>query len=605
MAGNCMKVGPVLIRALVSLLWIGIWLPISGWARVSAEASLSASEVGVGEPFTLTVQVANDKEEELPWPEIAGLDGFTVKKGSTKSTGSQTTIVNGKVTSSQYYVTTFSYTLTGKSDGTFPIGPIRYRHGSFDQNLGSATVRVLQAEAGLVTTPTLSRRNVYVGEQVLYNLRIVPNEGIKSINLPQDLQKLIGERFYFQRLDKTIEPKTVDWNGKPTRLFDVRIALFPIIAGKAHLSGIPVEYQEVRRSKRRRSGSVFDMFDDEFFGGGARVVSLTSEAPPMDLQAKALPVDAPAGFNGSVGAYTLSASIDRKELPAGDALTLTVKIRGNGQPKSIVAPRLPDLADFEVFDPEEIATTEIKGSTLWSQKTFRYVMIPHQKGEYSIGSIGFSYFNPEAETFSEARSEPITVTVSAGKDMERVSARIMTQNEISQLGTDIRHIRRDGGKLRSHVAALYQNPFFWSLWAAPPVLFAFLAVGLRRRDRLKSDSALLRRTQAGSHLKKRLSLATKAAADKSGPEFYKQISAALLGFASDKLNHEFRGMLLDEAELRLKQAGASDEIAARFKSLVQHCDFGQFAGNAGGTHTLEKDLEEGEQILRRLDKELA
>jgi hypothetical protein len=189
--------------------------------------------------------------------------------------------------------------------------------------------------------------------------------------------------------------------------------------------------------------------------------------------------------------------------------------------------------------------------------------------------------------------------------MERVSARIMTQNEISQLGTDIRHIRRDGGKLRSHVAALYQNPFFWSLWAAPPVLFAFLAVGLRRRDRLKSDSALLRRTQAGSHLKKRLSLATKAAADKSGPEFYKQISAALLGFASDKLNHEFRGMLLDEAELRLKQAGASDEIAARFKSLVQHCDFGQFAGNAGGTHTLEKDLEEGEQILRRLDKELA
>ena len=52
-------------------------------AEVSAEASLSSSQVGTGEPFQLTVQVTSDeRSDQLPWPEVEGLDKFAVTKSS-------------------------------------------------------------------------------------------------------------------------------------------------------------------------------------------------------------------------------------------------------------------------------------------------------------------------------------------------------------------------------------------------------------------------------------------------------------------------------------------------------------------------------------------
>jgi hypothetical protein len=124
----------------------------------------------------------------------------------------------------------------------------------------------------------LSKRKAYIGEQVFYNLRLVAGAGVQQINLVQDLQKLIGEKFWFQRLDKQVEGKTMKINGADARVYDMRIVLFPLLAGKADLAGIPIEYTQASRTQRRRQGSVFDMFDDEFFGNGGSAVNMSAMA---------------------------------------------------------------------------------------------------------------------------------------------------------------------------------------------------------------------------------------------------------------------------------------------------------------------------------------
>jgi hypothetical protein len=573
-------------------------------AEITAEASISATQVGVGEGFQLTVQVTSDeKVDNLPWPVVDNLDKFTMTKNTGTSRSSQTTIVNGRISNRNLFITHFSYTLTATKPGTFPIGPIRYVFKTFDKVLGSANVTVVKQEAGLTTEATLSKRTVSVGEQILYNLRIIPSQGVQQINLAQDLQKLIGEKFWFQRLDKNIEPKEVSINGQNVKVFDVRIVLFPLLAGKAALSGIPVEYQQASRAARRRQGSVFDVFDDDFFGGGASV-KLTAMASPISIEVSPLPAGMPNDFTGAVGAYSLSATIDKPTLPSGDALTLTITIRGDGEPKTITKPRLPDLSQFEIFDPEMTTASTIQGATLITTKTFKYVIVPHRKGEYSLGPVIFPYFDPIRRVYAEAASQPIPVSVTQGKESSSSPSRVMSQREITDIGSDIRHIKSALTPLTNEDDFLYHRPWFWLLFIPSPALFFCLLV-IRRRNRLMASNATLKRkTQASAQLKRRLKETDEALKQKNAREFYKALSQAVVGFASDKLNIEFRGLTIEDAKVKLIQSGIPTATAEEYEKILQLCDFGQFSGSQRDDKAWKEALNTAETFLRKLDREL-
>ncbi|MBW8889723.1 MAG: protein BatD [Fibrobacteres bacterium] len=573
-------------------------------AEIAAQASLTASQVGTGEPFQLIVQVTSDeKPADLPWPQVEGLQNFTVAKNMANSQSSQTTIVNGRVSSKNLYIVNFTYTLTAHKPGAFQLGPIKYAYKDYERNMGSAQVTVAKQEPGLTSTPTLSKRKAYVGEQVFYNLRLVAGAGVQQINLVQDLQKLIGEKFWFQRLDKQVEGKTMKINGENARVYDMRIVLFPLLAGKADLAGIPIEYTQASRTQRRRQGSVFDMFDDEFFGNGGSAVNMSAMASPIDMEVLPLPAGAPDGFTGSVGIYSLSATVDKTSVAAGDAVTLTVTVKGDGEPKTITKPKLPDLGQFEVFEPEVATNSAPQGNTLITVKTFKYVMVPHRRGDYDLGAIAFPYFDPERKEYVEAKSQPIRIAVTAGKESEYTPARVMSQREIADIGSDIRHIKTSG-ELKSQDDFVYRRAWYWLLFPPTPVAFAMLLLVRTRSRRLAADATFKRKTLAGPQLKRRLREAEDSLKQRDARGFYRALSQAVVGFASDKTNVEFRGLTVEDAQARLKANGAGEAAATEYAKVLQACDFGQFGGGERDEKAWKAALAAAENLLRILDREL-
>jgi len=573
-------------------------------AEIAAQASLTASQVGTGEPFQLIVQVTSDeKPADLPWPQVEGLQNFTVAKNMANSQSSQTTIVNGRVSSKNLYIVNFTYTLTAHKPGAFQLGPIKYAYKDYERNMGSAQVTVAKQEPGLTSTPTLSKRKAYIGEQVFYNLRLVAGAGVQQINLVQDLQKLIGEKFWFQRLDKQVEGKTMKINGENARVYDMRIVLFPLLAGKADLAGIPIEYTQVSRTQRHRQGSVFDMFDDEFFGNGGSAVNMSAMASPIDMEVLPLPPGAPAEFTGSVGTYSLSATVDKPSVAAGDAVTLTVTVKGDGEPKTITKPKLPDLGQFEVFEPEVATNSAPQGNTLTTVKTFKYVMVPHRRGEYDLGTIAFPYFDPERKEYVEAKSQPIHIAVTAGKESDYTPARVMSQREIADIGSDIRHIKTSGD-LKSQDDFVYRRAWYWLLFPPTPMAFAMLLLVRTRSRRLAADATFKRKTLAGPQLKRRLREAEDSLKQRDARGFYRALSQAVVGFASDKTNVEFRGLTVEDAQARLKAKGAGDSAAAEYAKVLQACDFGQFGGGERDEKAWKEALASAENLLRILDREL-
>ena len=69
--------------ALLTLLF----LACAARAEIAAEASISATQVGTGEPFQLTVQVVTDqKDVKLPWPQVENLTKYIHRLGLNFST---------------------------------------------------------------------------------------------------------------------------------------------------------------------------------------------------------------------------------------------------------------------------------------------------------------------------------------------------------------------------------------------------------------------------------------------------------------------------------------------------------------------------------------
>src|SRR5690606_29629836 len=151
----------------------------------------------------------------------------------------------------------------------------------------------------------------------------------------------------------------------------------------------------------------------------------------------------------------------------------------------------------------------------------------------------------------------------------------------------------------------YRHPVFPALLALPPLAFAGALLARRRRERLRSDAALLRRSQAGGRLRKRLKEARAALDAGNARDFYRALAEALAAFASDRLNREFRGLTLSEARAALEERGATPATAQAYDALMQRCDFVLFAGAGTSAEETRRDLEAGEKLLAALDKELA
>src|SRR5205823_3063295 len=103
-------------------------------------------------------------------------------------------------------------------------------------------------------------------------------------------------------------------------------ALFPLAAGK--LTVTPMEAQ---------------VSQADFFGRAVNPRRLKSD--PLTIEAIPPPREGqPAEFRaGNVGRFTLDVTVDRAAVAIGDAVTLTVTVRGVGNLRNVVLPTLPAL----------------------------------------------------------------------------------------------------------------------------------------------------------------------------------------------------------------------------------------------------------------------
>lgn len=571
-----------------AVLALCLWIA-DAHAEVTIQASVDRRQVEVDDVVQVTISVVAERLTGLPAPEIPMPDGFQLA-GSTSSTSTSISIVNGAMTTTR--TTTYVFSYRARREGVFELGPARLTHGG--KTFASQPVRVevvassgqpqtrvapgqaadpvevQELEENLFLQAQPDKRVVYVGEQVGITYTLYTRYNLQNVHyghVPTFTGFWAETLFDAQRLEMRRE--VVD--GREFNAARLKhLALFPTTAGTHTLEQLAVICEIPAPS---RSRGLFD-FDPFSAFDALRSRQVTVRSGDVAVEVRPLPPGAPAGFQGAVGRFDIRAEAALVEVKAGDPVAVKVVVWGTGNMRSVAEPTRPDVPSFRFYDPKSEVETHKQNDRLSGQKTFEYVVIPQKAGLLTLPPFRLVYFDPDRKRYETAETAPVALRVAPG---EPVPASIVSRDEVRELGQDIRYIKPDREQLAHQGALLYARGGFWALHLIPLLGVVGAYFYRRHQERLLGDVAYARRRRARSEARKRLGEANRLRASGDAATFHAEIHRALAQFLADRLNCSAAGLTSEQAVVALAQRGIAEETARQVRSIFAQCDQARFA----------------------------
>ncbi len=572
--------------AAAAALVLGLACPAAA-LEVSLEAS--RTDVTVGEQFTVAVQVTHGGVGRLPQPELPPVDG--VRQISSYSS-QNFSYVNGQATSSL----TLQYVMIADNAGTYVLGPAIAGSGADAVRSGTVTIEVKPAGSAtnvprfggsdetasggagndIIVLGEVDDESPWVNQQITYTFTF-----LRRVRLGQGPQYTPPSTtgFWTEELDTT-EPREVVLDGRRYVAERVRIALFPTGPGE-HTIG-EAQLRAAVPDPRRTRRDPFDIFggSDPFgvFGGGREVLLKTD---PVKVRVRALPAEGqPEDFGGLVGRFTLAGTVDRTTVKAGEPITLTLTLAGEGNVKGAPAPDLDELDGFKVYESKADESSRAVGDRIHGRKVWEYVLVPTTGGVTEIPPVRMSVFDPAAGEYRTLATDAIPLDVEATA-MDEALARggdpSLAKERVRLRERDIRYVKPAPGRLSRGEAAPWRDRGLLAAHALPLLLFAGSVALRRQRDRLRSDRRYARRRGAAKAAGKRFDTARGALAGGDLSAAFAATSAALRGYVADRLH--LAAANLDEDAVRRGLAGAgfdAEAVDSLFGMLVA-CDGARFS----------------------------
>ncbi|MBM4378853.1 MAG: protein BatD [Deltaproteobacteria bacterium] len=448
------------------------------------------------------------------------------------------------------------------------------------EELEAEDAAIPRGDSDLFIRASLSRDDVYVGEQINYTLHIYSRLDLSSVDAVI-MPKLEG--FWSEDLDTptqlSSDTKTV--NGVPYRVFLLRRrALFPVTAGTLTIEPASADIT---------TGFLFQ---------GRRVQRKSQE---LTLKVKPLPAGAPAGMApGNVGQWRLTAQAAEGQVELGQPITVRLVLEGRGNLKNVGVPPLVGPAELKIYEPTLTDTPAGKGK-MGGRRVLEYLVLPQNTGTFTLPSVAFPYFDPESQRYEVSRTPPLTFTVVPGAGGPAPAAGAPTAGLPPDPGP--RNVLSAGGLRPLRVAAALVPPspplhgarwYAWAL-AAPLALLALVLAGAAWSNRSRDvDAGTLRKQQARA-ARKRLAAAERLVSGKA-ETFYAEVERALLAFLESRLGEPVQGLTRGPLEQKLRAAGAKDALVAAVAQVLDTCEMGRFApGAVSGSR--EKLLDQAEAAM--------
>jgi len=575
----------------IFLLFLMTSITQASTAAVDFSINTEKTVITKGEQAVIIATLITPKpinNSDVPRPKVnEAFDLLNIN--SSQSQSHQIQNINGSIVQVRVFTYRFIYTIRSNTDGnfTFPslsisIDGKNYSTQPLNFRISSEPVSNPNIQASL----HLSKRSLFPGEQAILTLKIAQkhNAPIQTqrgyMGAIEQIEKSFGKEFSLNRLfTNQVTQGQERINGEMYNTFILRFSVFALTAGNYSIPPLAFEYDEIRQTGHRRVNPFFNDFFEDFFGGGTQAVRQTTHTAPFSVTVKPLPPNAPTGFNGSVGRFTLSATVEPGSVPAGEALTLRITLRGNTRAANVGDPVLPELKDCDIFTPERQAVTDTGAAGFSTRKTYRYLIIPKTEGALNLGPVTYPYLDPESGTYRIASADQLTVNVTQGKGGAREQARFLTQDEIQMVGHDIRYIKSIP-RINNQQVRPYRAPYWYLLFPLPFLLFLFALIYKIQSKHSSTNQSKSRRQKALSTALKELDKINKNSTNQSHIEFLGKVALTIEKYISHKFAFPATGRTLEELKDELLLKNIDEQTVIGLTTLIENIDEYRFGGKA-------------------------
>ena len=323
---------------------------------------------------------------------------------------------------------------------------------------------------------------------------------------------------------------------------------------------------------------------------------------------KELPANAPAGFNGAVGAYTLNSSISSENIKVNDALTLKLKIAGTGNLKLVKTPEVKFPLDFDVYDPKLDVKVKPTSNGQNGSKSIEYVAIPRFGGDFEIPAVKFVYFDINRGSYQTLTTPVYKIKVDGSASSESTTTVVtssINKENVKQLSTDIRfiHTKVENGlsKKDSHFAF---SSTMYVCFLTPLFIFIIVLLLLQKQAKENANVALRNTKRANKVAKKRLKEAQKCLKLGEKSKFYEETMRALWGYIADKLTIPVSELTKDNVEEKLVSHGCDQKLIKEFLSCLSDCEFARFSPMVDESLSMENIYSRAAELIGELDNTL-
>ncbi len=555
---------------------------------------VSANKVQVGSPFQI-VFTANAQPSTYTPPNFKDFDIF-----SGPNTSQSMQYVNGAMSQSF----SISFLIAAKKEGKFQIGPMVFSFNGANFNTNPVNIEAVkgavpagqqQQQTQTAQNPneqsspvssgddvfvktTVSKTKCYIGEQIMvthkiysrFDLRGFQNvkfpayngfwsqqpEGVPNVQL--QIESLDGVNYYVGEFNRTY--------------------IFPQRTGDLTIDPTEVECV-VRKQSNKKPRNIFEQF---FGGGGFEDVVVKALSKKIKINVMDVPeAGKPVNFSGGVGSLNYKVEASKNSVKANDAFNLKITISGKGNLKLLEAPKLTLPESFENYEPKISENISNVGGVSGS-KTYNYLIIPREPGEFTLNSLDFSYFDLDKKKYVTIPSPELKITVTPGDGKSNAAAQVFDhlKQEIKETENDIRYIKPGNFELQKRDSEFFNSSLHLFLLAFPLILFAG---GLTYRAyyiKQNSDVVALRGRKAASFAKKQLVNAEKQMKQNNKEAFYTEVTNALNSYLGNKFNIPVADLSKDNIIKELQLRFIKPETQIKLFDTINQCEYAKYAPGA-------------------------
>jgi hypothetical protein len=352
----------------------------------------------------------------------------------------------------------------------------------------------------------------FIGQSVPVRLALLDpgDNSVQAISQPQVSGEAVLSELAFSRQSREVRTN----NNRMVSAYLTSIQVTPIKEGR-------IEFTAQAYAHIARPGV------NPAFGSAFDTVLISSE--PVALTVRHLPKEGELpGFTGGIGSFQVEVPrVSTNTVRAGEPLTLTVQVRGEGNLTRLLPPRIERARGWQVFPPLLDSPGALQMLARGSS-VFTYTLIPLSDQVQATPAIPFCFFDLKRKAYVDATIPPVPIRVLPGPggptpltELAKPSAPGL--DDPDQPGADREPIMTGLAETPDHRASslvpLQARAWFLVLQLVPAATLGGLWLWDRRRRYLAQHPDLVLKARARHRLRRLLRSMRHAAAREDAAGF--------------------------------------------------------------------------------------